>query len=164
MILKHLEYLEQVYKDKLKINYKDDFTGTTSYLYKLIDYSVTYKDIKSFFLFLYLHDTNECLHLKENEDNYKSWILSITYLFAYEIDIFTNKDVEHNSENTKSYVDKKIEKYLLDNLIYKEGDTKISNFFLKQNSWEGLKICSLKTRIKCISKLLSLYNHVKYIS
>jgi len=163
MILKHLEYLEQVYKDKLKINYKDDFTGTTSYLYKLIDYSVTYKDIKSLFLFLYLHDTNEYLHLEENKDNYKSWISTITYLFAYEIDIFTNKDIEHNSENTKSYVDKKIEKYLLDNLIYKEGDAKNSNFFLKQNSWEGLKVCSLKTRIKCICVLFTLYNNVKHI-
>ena len=151
-----LKHLEETYKAKLGIQYRNTkFVEVISFLYNILDYSVINKDIKSLLLFLYLHDTNKCIHHQENETNYDKWMIAITHIFAYETNIFTYKDVEHNI--IKNYFENKIKKYLNSNLVHLPGEEKHSIFFLKENSWKNLKICSLKTYCKCIGRFLILF-------
>ena len=79
-------------KNRLKYN---------KYLTNIIDYSVENKDIKTFLLFLYLHDTllipllsmnDDNNEYDDNIDNYLSWRKSITYTYAYEINKFSKKN------------------------------------------------------------------------
>jgi hypothetical protein len=151
-----LKHLEESYKLKLDIQYRNTkFVEVISFLYNILNYSVTNKDIKSLLLFLYLHDTNKCIHKQENEDYYEKWIIVLTHIFAYETNIFTCKDVEHNI--IKNSFEKKIQKYLNSNLVHLPGEEKHSLLFLKKNSWKNLKICSLKTYSKCIGRFLILF-------
>ena len=46
MILKHLEYLEQVYKDKLKINYKLKKTRVRNFIKVFLSLPIKIRKIK----------------------------------------------------------------------------------------------------------------------
>lgn len=115
---------------------KDD--DEYKYLTNIIDYSVENKDIKTFLLFLYLHDTvlvpllsmNEEDDTNEYNDNYLSWRKSITYTYAYEINKFTIKDIDHYKDNIKDDIDEQIKIFLDDNF-----NDKHDKYFIKKDSW-----------------------------
>jgi len=119
---------------------KDD--DEYKYLTNIIDYSVENKDIKTFLLFLYLHDTLLIPLLSMNDDNneyddnlenYLSWRKSITYTYAYEINKFSIKDIEHYNDNIKDNIDELIKTFLNNNF-----NDKYDNYFLKKDSWNSL--------------------------
>ena len=115
---------------------KDD--DEYKYLTNIIDYSVENKDIKTFLLFLYLHDTvlvpllsmNEEDDTNEYNDNYLSWRKSITYTYAYEINKFTITDIDHYKDNIKDDIDEQIKIFLDDNF-----NDKHDKYFIKKDSW-----------------------------
>ena len=115
---------------------KDD--DEYKYLTNIIDYSVENKDIKTFLLFLYLHDTvlvpllsmNEEDDTNEYNDNYLSWRKSITYTYAYEINKFTIKDIDHYKDNIKDDIYEQIKIFLDDNF-----NDKHDKYFIKKDSW-----------------------------
>ena len=134
--------------------YKNNFNLLTKYLKFVIDYSIIYKDIKTFALFLYLHDISSKFLRKEDFKNYKTWRLIITYTYAYQIDGFTIKDLIHYNKNINDEVDKKILNILLKNMY---TEINLHNDFLK--NMEGLNI-SLKTLVKVIGKIIILHRKI----
>jgi len=115
------------------------------YLTNIIDYSVENKDIKTFLLFLYLHDSLLIPLLSKNlsedtddEDenehnfNYSSWRKSITYTYAYEINKFSIKDIDHYQDNIKDNTDKLIKIFLSNNFNNDTND----KYFIKKDSWD----------------------------
>ena len=125
---------------KYNLSKTDD---TYEYLTNIIDYSVENKDIKTFLLFLYLHDTllipflllnnhEYSCDIEDNiEDNYLSWRKSITYQYAYEINKFSIKDIEHYNDNIKDNTDKLIKIFLSNNF----NDDINDKCFIKKDSW-----------------------------
>lgn len=107
------------------------------YLTNIIDYSIENKDIKFFLLFLHLHDTflipflNSKINESEDKDNYLSWRKSITYQYAYEINKFSIKDIEHYNDNIKDNTDKLIKIFLSNNF----NDDINDKCFIKKDSW-----------------------------
>ena len=97
------------------------------YLELLINFSIVNIDIKSFLLFLYLHDTKKDLIC--NNEYYKKWLYDITYNYAYEINKFSIKDLEHYKDNIVDPIDSKVLLYLENNIIFDP----IKNTFLKKN-------------------------------
>lgn len=119
---------------------KDD--DEYKYLTNIIDYSVENKDIKTFLLFLYLHDTllipllsmnDDNNEYDDNIDNYLSWRKSITYTYAYEINKFTIKDIDHYKDNIKDEIDERIKIFLNNNF-----NDKYDNYLIKKDSWDIL--------------------------
>lgn len=86
------------------INYAD-FKSTCDYLESIIDFSIVNKDIKTFYLFLYLNDTIDILHLKENKDLYDEWSYNINYNYAYSIEGFGIDDLTHYKDDLKDEID-----------------------------------------------------------
>lgn len=119
---------------------KDD--DEYKYLTNIIDYSVENKDIKTFLLFLYLHDTllipllsmnDDNNEYDDNIDNYLSWRKSITYTYAYEINKFSIKDIDHYKDNIKDEIDEQIKIFLNNNF-----NDKYDNYLIKKDSWDIL--------------------------
>jgi hypothetical protein len=119
---------------------KDD--DEYKYLTNIIDYSVENKDIKTFLLFLYLHDTllipllsmnDDNNEYDDNIDNYLSWRKSITYTYAYEINKFSIKDIDHYKDNIKDEIDERIKIFLNNNF-----NDKYDNYLIKKDSWDIL--------------------------
>jgi hypothetical protein len=86
------------------INFKD-FKSTCDYLESIIDFSIVNKDIKTFYLFLYLHDTIDILHSKDYKDLYDEWSYNINYNYAYSIEGFGIDDLTHYKDDLKDEID-----------------------------------------------------------
>ena len=86
--------------------------------------------------------------------SYDDWRYSITYLFAYELGNFSLKDIDHYNENISDDMDKKIHKYLISNLVSNE------KYFLRRYSWVIFKTSIIKTYIRCIARIIILYNRM----
>lgn len=142
-----LNYIHKNFKDKL-IDDKD-FYEIINYLTYIICYSITTRDIKSFLLFLYLHDTNQIIHNSKYKERYNEWILYIYYEFCYDIDGITFKDILHYEINDE--IEKKILEYLNKNLIQKE------KYFLKRYSYLKFVKKIFILRFKFIGKLICLF-------
>jgi hypothetical protein len=126
-----------------------DFYEIINYLTYIIYYSITNRDIKSFLLFLYLHDTNQIIHRSRYEKQYNEWISYINYDFFYDIDGITHKDLIHYEINDE--IEKKILEYLNKNLIQKE------HYFLKRYSYLKFVKKIFILRLKFIGKLICLF-------
>ena len=114
----------------------------------LINYSIIKKDIKYFLLFLYLHDEMKVINLR----NYDGWFSNITYEYGYEYYKFSILDLEHYKNHNRDKTDKKIYKYLLENL---EMNNK---YLLKRYSWLKLdKLRIFKIYCKTIGKISLIY-------
>lgn len=83
----------------------ENFKDTCEYLKSIIDFSIVNKDIKTFYLFLYLNDTIDILHSKEYKDLYDEWSYNINYEYAYSIEGFGIDDLTHYKDNIKDKID-----------------------------------------------------------
>jgi len=130
-----------------------NFEDVIEYLNEIIEYSVTKKDIKSFLLFVYLHDTIEILHSETNKNKYKEWLYLCTRTYAYEPDIFDVIDLRHYEYNLKDKLDTKIMLFLSKNM-----NIGCNKYFLKSNiSWLIFKKNIIKLKIKHVAKIFLLY-------
>jgi len=134
----------------------NNFEDTIQYLNEIIEYSVTKKNIKSFLLFVYSHDTSEILHIENNKDKYKNWRTLCSYNYSYQIDIFDIYDLTHYQNNLIDDLDKKINLFLLSTM-----NIGYNKYFLKNKvSWFVFKKNIIKLKIKAIAKFFLLYYKV----
>ena len=144
-------------KIKLEFDYKFDricSKDSLSYLTSLIDYSTCKKDIKTFLLFLYLHDT---LALKRRKNAYISWSNFVKLEYAYQVDYFGTGDLNHYKNTIEDHIDTRIYMYLKQNLTNCKG----TNRYLKPNSWRIFNLNRIKTYIICIGRFMKLYRKIQ---
>ena len=106
---------------------------------------------------MYLHDTTNIIHDEKHKILYDNWIFSIWYDYSYYINGFCYKDIEHYNENIKNTFEEKVKMYLIKNFnrhTHREG-----NYFFKKKTLYKMRIESLKIYIRCIGKLMVLYNN-----
>lgn len=156
-MIKIIEEIETDFLKKFSLNkesiYKS-YYNINSYLKNLIEYSTLKKDIKTFLLFLYLHDNHLIIRKKIFEYGYKKWIYFMTYLYAYEIQKFTQYDLTHylplsNEKDKKLYIF----------LMYNMKIDKHEKLFVKKYSWIKLKN-KFKIYCKVIGKLMLYYKEI----
>ena len=87
----------------------------------LLDYSIAFKDIKAFFLFLYLHDN---LQLKN-----PYFLNKLCILYAYDPDFFRKKDLEHYLP-IENHLDMTVYEFLNENML----DESNNRYFLRKHS------------------------------
>lgn len=145
-----ISYIRNKFDTENNISLKDkSFENIIAYLEKIIDYSIVNKDIKTFLLFLYLHDTL----LIANNENYNNWRVMITYEYFYEISMVSLKDLEHYETTIKDDLDERIYDFLKLNL-------QCGKNLLKKNSWVKFSPKIIKTYLKCLTKTIILYNRI----
>lgn len=147
------EKFDQNMKKKYNLNQKIiSNKNKLLYLYTIFNYSVVNKDIQTFLLFLYLHDT---MNLDFKTKEYQNWKLIITSNLSYEVNKITNLDLHHYQDKISTLYDYKIMRYLQKN-IFSNG-----YYFLIPNSWVKLNIKSLfRAYCRVFGKITLLYHKI----
>ena len=130
------------------------YFGINFYLKSILKYSIVNKDIKTFLLFIYLHDTDLVVRKKIFKKGYNKWLYRMSYLYTYEIQKFTQNDLNHYMPITNKK-DKKIYDFLLDNMKV----DKHKKLFVKKHSWIKLKNIFI-IYCKVIGKLILYYKEI----
>lgn len=156
-MLKLIENIETNFLNKKSLKkesiYKN-YHNINNYLKEILDYSISKRDIKTFLLFLYLHDNDLIIRKKLFEHEYKKWIYFMTYLYAYEIEKFTQYDLKHYIPLLEEK-DNKIYNFLLHNMKFDRNN----KLFVKKYIWIKLEN-KLKIYCKVIGKLILYYKEI----